>query len=168
MQQPAAPPPSPTTAQRPAAPAPSANASARVFAAEAGAIFNAVKPDRVDDFETVLQRLKQALAESNDPTRRAQAAGWKIFKAAEAGPNGSALYLFMMDPAVKGADYGVARILAEAFPAEAQDLYRLYVGALATGQTLLNLNTLPELKPAVPGAGTAPKPGAPGRENQNQ
>jgi hypothetical protein len=49
-----------------------------------------------------------------------------------------------MEPAVKGADYGVARILAEAFPAEAQDLYRLYTGAFATGQTILNLNPLPE------------------------
>src|SRR4029450_5144662 len=114
--------------------------------------------DALDYSYTVAARLKQARAESKQPGRRAQAVGWKIFKAAEPGPNGSVLYLFMMDPAVKGADYGVARILGEAFPAEAQDLYRLYVGALATGQTLLNLNPLPESKPAVPGSVTAPTP----------
>ena len=145
MQQPPQPPPTPPGAQQPAAPQPTAAvSSARVFASDVGVIFNAIKPDRTDDFESVLERLKQALRESMDPERRQQAAGWKIFKAAEPGPNGSVLYLFVMDPAVKGADYGVARILAEAFPAEAQDLYRLYTGAFATGQTILNLNPLPE------------------------
>ncbi len=145
MQQPPQLPPSPPDTRQPAAAQPGgAVSSARVFASEVGVIFNAIRPDKVDDFETVLNRLKQALRESPDPSRRMQAAGWKIFKAAEPGPNGSVLYLFVMDPAVKGADYGVARILAEAFPAEAQNLYRLYTGALATGQTILNLNAVPE------------------------
>jgi hypothetical protein len=50
------------------------------------------------------------------------------------------LYVFVMDPAVKGADYGVAKILAEAYPTEIMDLYRMYSGAFAAaGQTLLNL-----------------------------
>jgi hypothetical protein len=41
------------------------------------------------------------------------------------------LYVFVMDPAVKGADYGVAKILAEAYPDEIMDLYRMYTGAFA-------------------------------------
>jgi len=102
-------------------------------------IFNAIRPDGVKDFETVLARLKQALAASPDPVRQQQAAGWKIFKAAEAGPGASVLYVFVMDPAVTGAEYGVAKILAEAFPAEAQELYRLYLGAFAGGQSMLSL-----------------------------
>ena len=102
-------------------------------------IFSAIKPAAAKDFETVLNRLRQALLGSADPVRQRQAAGWKIFKAAEPGPNGSVLYVFVMDPAVKGADYGVAKILAEAYPAEAQQLYKLYIGAFASGQTLLNL-----------------------------
>jgi hypothetical protein len=41
---------------------------------------------------------------------------------------------------VKGADYGVAKILSEAYPSEITDLYRMYTGAFATaGQTLINL-----------------------------
>jgi hypothetical protein len=111
----------------------------RVFGTEAGMIFNAIRPDAVMDFEMVLGRLRQALEQSTDPARRQQAAGWKIFKAVEAGPGNSVLYVFVMDPAVKGAEYGVAKILAEAFPAEAQELYRLYIGAFSGGQTMLSL-----------------------------
>ena len=116
-----------------------------MFASEAGIIFNSIKAEGVKPFEMVLGRLKQALAESADPVRKQQAAGWKIFKAAETGPAASVLYVFVMDPAVKGADYGVAKILAEAYPAEAQELYRVYIAAFAAGQSLLNLN------PVVPG-----------------
>jgi hypothetical protein len=125
-----------------------------VFGADAGIIFNAIKPEGVEPFEMVLGRLKQALAQSADPVRRQQAQGWKIFKAGEAGPANSVLYVFVMDPVVKGADYGVAKILAEAFPAEAQELYRAYIAAFASGQTLLNLNAVPAaaapVAPATP------------------
>jgi hypothetical protein len=126
----------PATTAPAAAPAPTAD---RVFGSEAGLIFNAIKPTAVADFEMVLARLKQALAASADPVRRSQAAGWKIFKAVEPGPNSSVLYVYVMDPAVKGANYGVAKILAEAYPAEALELYRMYMASFAGGQTLLNL-----------------------------
>jgi hypothetical protein len=68
-----------------------------------------------------------------------------------------------MDPTVKGADYGVARILAESFPDEVLDLYKLYNGAFAAGQTLLNLAPAPAAVPAgtksTPPSGV--KPAAP-------
>jgi hypothetical protein len=135
--------PAPQPPGTPGAPAPAAAPPVpvdRVFASEAGVIFNAVKADQVKNFEMILERLRQALAASPDPARRQQAAAWKIFKAAEAGPAGSVIYLFVIDPVVKGADYGVAKILAEAFPAEAQELYRVYTNTFASGQTLLNLD----------------------------
>jgi hypothetical protein len=134
----------PPTPGAPPAPAP-ANVVApppagRVFAAEQGIIFNAIRPDKVADFETVIGKLRKALETSKDPVRNRQGWSWKIFKAVEPGPNGSVLYVFVMDPAVKGADYGVAKILAEAYPTEIMDLYRMYSGAFAAaGQTLLNL-----------------------------
>jgi hypothetical protein len=128
----------------------------RVFAAEQGLIFNAIKPDKAADFETVIAKLRQALATSKDPVRNQQGWGWKIFKATEPGPNGSVLFVFVMDPAVKGADYGVAKILSEAYPAEITDLYRMYSTAFATaGQTLLNLGPVPTPLP-TPGAATTP------------
>jgi hypothetical protein len=143
----------------------------RVFAAEQGVIFNAIKPDKVMDFETVIGKLRDALATSKNPIRNQQGWGWKIFRATEPGPNGSALYVFIMDPVVKGADYGIAKILSEAYPAEITDLYRMYSGAFATaGQTLLNLKpiappapadaaktTPAAVAPAPPDAATAPQ-----------
>jgi hypothetical protein len=149
-----------------AATQPALQSNARVFASEAGMIFNAIRPDKVADFELVIDRLRQALAASTDPVRQKQAAGWHVFKAGEAGPNGSVLYVFVIDPAVKGADYGVAKILAEAFPAEAVELYKLYNGAFAGGQTLLNLTPVVEQGTREPRdsgtSGTVPRPDSPG------
>src|SRR3954469_25269607 len=78
------------------------------FAADAGAILNFIKPDKTADFEATITRLKEALAKSDKPDRKKQATGWKIFKAAEPGPNGSVIYVSFMDPVVKGADYSVS------------------------------------------------------------
>ena len=140
----------------------------RVFAAEQGLIFNAIRPDKVMDFEIVIAKLRAALANSKDPVRNQQGWGWKIFKAAEPGPNGSVLYVFVMDPAVKGADYGVAKILAEAYPTEIMELYRMYAGAFSTaGQTLMNLQPVAaapdaSASPTGPASASAP-PTAPPR-----
>ena len=48
------------------------------------------------------------------------------------------LYLFVIDPAVKGADYTVSKILAEGFPNEAGELFKAYSGAIAS-RSLANL-----------------------------
>src|SRR5262245_54878861 len=66
----------------------------RVFASEAGLILNPVKPDKTDDFEMVIGRLHEALAKSSDPMRQKQAAGWKVYKAAETVQNGAVPYVF--------------------------------------------------------------------------
>ena len=161
----------PQTPGAPPAPAPPAGQNVvspppmgRVFASEQGLIFNAIRPDKVMDFETVLAKLRTALADSKDPVRNQQGWGWKIYKAAEPGPNGSVLYVFVMDPAVKGADYGIAKILSEAYPNEVMELYRMYTGAFATaGQSLINLQPIPALNanpssvaPTSDGAAAAP------------
>ena len=72
-------------------------------------------------------------------------------KAAEPGPNGSVLYVFLLDPAVPGADYGLGRILAEAYPDQTklQEIWKLYTDSLASGGSLLSLT------PVKPGAGSA-------------
>ena len=154
-QTPTAPPaPAPPPGQNVVSPPP----LGRVFASEHGLIFNAIRSDKVMDFEAVLAKLRLALANSKDPVRNQQGWGWKIYKATEPGPNGSVLYVFVMDPAVKGADYGVAKILSEAYPNEIMDLYRMYTGAFATaGQTLINLQTVP----AAAGAPSPTSDGAP-------
>jgi hypothetical protein len=133
----------PTTPADPQAPAPGtsppAPQGARVFTADAGLIFFPVRPERTADFEKIMAKLREALATSADPVRREQAAGWKVFKAVEPGPNNTALYVFVIDPAVKGADYAFWKTLYDSFPQEVQQLYRLYTAASAGGQSLLNL-----------------------------
>lgn len=145
----------------PAAPAPGAPAPppaptpARTFTAPVGLLFNTVRADRVGDFERVLGYLQTALEKSTDPTTQAQARGWRFFKAAEPGPNGSVLYVFLLDPAVASADYGLGRILADAYPdtAQLQEIWKLYTGAVTSGGTLLNLTSV---QPPPPGTASPP------------
>ncbi len=114
--------------------------AARVLGSDAGVVLNFIKPEKTADFESVMAKLHEALQKSEKPERKRQAAGWKVFKAAEPGANGSVLYVFVIDPAAKGADYTVSTILAEAFPGEVQALYQQYAGAYATGQNVVNLS----------------------------
>jgi len=142
-QSPAPKPQEPTTPETQPAPAPPGEAQTgtltRSFTGDAGLIFFPVKSDKTADFERIMAKLKEALDASTDPVRRQQAAGWKVFKATEPGPNNTALYVFLIDPAVKGGDYAFWKTLYDAFPTEVQQLYRLYTAATAAGQTLLNL-----------------------------
>jgi hypothetical protein len=134
-------------AQQPAAqPAQQAQAvsNARLFNNDAGMVLNFIKPDKTADFEAVMAKLKEALEKSDKPERKQQAAGWKVFKSADpAGAN--TLYVFVIDPAVKGADYQVSNIIAEAFPTEANELLKKYAEAYAQGMNILNLSILQNL-----------------------
>lgn len=136
-------------AQQPAAqPAQQAQAqkSPYVFAGDGAAILNFVKPDKTADYEMVIGKLKEALAKIEKPERKQQAAGWKIFKAAEGGPGGSVIYVSLMEPVVKDADYSVALILSEAFPTEVQALYKTYSESFGQpAQNILNLKLLRDL-----------------------
>jgi hypothetical protein len=111
----------------------------RAFASDAGMVLNFIKPEKTGDFEAVVGKLHDALQKSDKPERKQQAASWKVFRASEPGANGSVLYVFTIDPAVKGADYTVSTILAEAFPTEVQGLYKSYADAYAGGQNFVNL-----------------------------
>jgi len=119
--------------------------SGRVFGSDAGMVLNFIKPEKTADFEAVVAKLHDALQKSDKPERRQQAAGWKVFRASEPGANGSVLYVFTIDPAVKGADYTVSTILAEAFPSEVQALYKSYADSYAGGQNYVNLRLVSAL-----------------------
>ena len=127
----------------PAQPAAAAQASTkRVFASDAGMVLNFIKPDKTADFQAVMGKLKEALQKSDHPERKQQAASWKVFKSPEpAGAN--VLYVFVIDPSVKDADYTVSNILAEAFtPAELNVIYKQYADSYAQGQNIINLNLI--------------------------
>jgi hypothetical protein len=108
-------------------------------------VLNFIKPEKTADFEAVIAKLRDALQHSDKPERKQQAASWKVFRANEPGANGSVLYVFTIDPAVKGADYTVSTILAEAFPTEVQALYKSYADAYASGQNYVNLKLVAAL-----------------------
>jgi hypothetical protein len=115
-----------------AAPAQAAAPNPFVFPGDGGVILNFVKADKTADFEMVLGKVKEALAKSEKPERKQQATGWKVFKASEPGPSGAVIYVFIMDPVVKGGDYSVGQILVEGFGAEGQTLYKTYSESFGT------------------------------------
>jgi len=136
-----------TMAHAQAAPAQQAQAvsTQRLFPNDGGMVLNFIKPDKATDFEMVMGKLKEALMKSEKPERKQQAAGWKVFKSPDpAGAN--VLYVFIVDPALKGADYQVSNIIAEAFtPAEANDILKKYADAYAQGMNIVNLNLIQDL-----------------------
>jgi hypothetical protein len=133
--------------QAPAAPAQAAPPpQARVFTGDVGVMYNVIKPDKVADFEMVIGKLKEALAKSEKPERKAQGAGWRVFKQADPMPNGNILYIFLIDPVVKDADYTVSRILNEVFPAEVQELFKVYSACFAGGVNLANYQLVASFK----------------------
>ena len=168
-QQPVAPAGQAPTPAAPAQPAPvpvvpkpvvtNAPTGARVFLGSTGVIFNAVRPERVVDFELVIGFLQAALEKSANTQVREQAKGWRMFKAIEPGPNGTVLYMFWLDPAVMGADYSLGAILSDAFPEQVEQIWKLYQGALAGGGSLLNL--VPVQPPPLPAPGQPILPATP-------
>jgi hypothetical protein len=112
----------------------------RLFPNDAGLVLQFIKPDATANYEMVMAKLKEALQKSERPERKQQAATWKLFKSADPAAGGNVLYVFVIDPSVKGADYTVSTILAEAFPpAEVNELYKTYADAFAQGMNFVNL-----------------------------
>jgi hypothetical protein len=128
-------------AQTQPAPAPGTEKPRLAFSGEAGILLFQIKPDQTAVFEELIAKVKDALAKSDKPERKQQLAAWKLYKSAEPMA-GNALYVFVADPAVKGAEYDLFRILAEsqsyATP-EVQELVKKAVGAFASGANQLNL-----------------------------
>lgn len=90
-----------------------------------------VNADKVADYEAVMGKLKEALAKSARPEAKAQAAGWKVFKNAVPNPDGTLVYVHVINPVIKDADYSVLNNAYEAVPAaEQRALYDTYRAAL--------------------------------------
>jgi hypothetical protein len=129
--QPGQPPASPAPAPAPAAQPPAAQPNPFVFGTDVAILTFLIKADKASDFEAVMAKLHQALAASDKPERKQQAAGWKLYKAKESGPNGAVVYINVFSPALKGADYAPSKIIAEVLPSEAQALYQKLKDAFA-------------------------------------
>ena len=129
----------------------------RVFGSDAGLVLNFIKADKTADFEAVMGKLKEALNKSDKPERKQQAAGWKLYKASEPGPNGTVLYINFLSPALKGGDYTISKILAEVYPQEVQTLFPLYRDAFA-GLSRAELKLVQDFSAPAPAATPAAPP----------
>ena len=91
-----------------------------------------VNADKVADYEKVIATLKDSLSKSPRPEAKQQLAGWKIIKNSANQPDGSALYVHVITPVVKDADYSITNLVYEVVkdPAEQKVFYDLYRGAL--------------------------------------
>ena len=159
---PAAPAAAPAQPAQPAAPG-------LTFDGDAGLIFMQIKPDKTADFESVMAKLHEALTKTDKPERKQQAAGWKIYKSTEPGPGGNVLYVAIVTPALKGADYTVAKILYEVFPTEVQTIFPTYRDSFAAGLSRTNLSLVQDFSAAgrAQASPAAPAP-APAQQQQQQ
>ena len=92
---------------------PALNGDGAVYAQEKTLTFDgdtailtvAIKPDKTADFEQIMKDVSAALMKSEKPERKQQAAGWKVVKSATPMKDGNVVYMHMINPVVKGADY---------------------------------------------------------------
>ena len=83
------------------------------FKADAGVLLFTVKPDQAATFEELITKVKDLLSKSEDPIRKQQLAGMKVFKSSEPGAGGNTLFILVADPAVKAAEYDPIMLLVE-------------------------------------------------------
>ena len=89
-----------------------------------------IKPDKTAEFESVIAKLREALNKSEKPERKQQLAGWKIYKSSQQA-QGNAVYIFFIEPVMKGQEYDITRLIAEVFPVEVQEVFQKYKDSFA-------------------------------------
>jgi hypothetical protein len=106
-----------------------------------------IKPGETAAFEEFAAKLKAGLAKSQDPVLKQQAAGFKIYKAAE--PFGAnALYVVTLEPVVPNAEYELFDMLRrtmtpeELRAPEAAAMWKRYADAFASGPSRLSLTPI--------------------------
>ena len=116
-----------------------AQETTRSFATPAGIMFNVLKPDRVNDLTDVITAVVDRMQKSADRTHQAQAKGWKIVRVHEPDRNGNVTILYIIDPAVPGADYSLLPLLKTYFPDQWEQMANRLAGAYAS-QSIMSLH----------------------------
>lgn len=102
-------------AQTPQQQAPAAQPDHFLFNIDTVLLFFPIKEANTADFESVLNTLKEVLAKSDKPERKAQANTFQVFKI-EGVQNGNVTYAMLIDPVAKGLTYDFGKILSEGMP----------------------------------------------------
>ena len=102
------------------------------FTGEVVVMAYAINPDKTADYEKVLAALKASLSKSEAPEAKQQLAGWKVIKNAQPNPDGSIVYIHIISPVVKDADYSIMNNIYSGVkdPAEQKTIFDLYRGAM--------------------------------------
>lgn len=136
----------PAFAQDPAAPAAAKPAEPKVtFTSDAGVLFANIKPDQTAVFEELIGKLKAGAAKSSDAAVKQQISTMKVYKVAEGGPNGNALYLVFFDPTSKGGEHELFNLLLKTLTPDEQrapemaEFFKKASGAFASGYNKLSL-----------------------------
>lgn len=91
------------------------------FKESAGMVLFTVNSASASEFPALMQRVKEAMQKSENPVRKKQAEGWKIYRAAEPAANNNVLFVFFIDPTVPGEEYNPNVLFNEAFKEESAD-----------------------------------------------
>jgi hypothetical protein len=83
------------------------------FGSESAVVFTRVHVNSVEDFEAILSQAHELLKKSDNPVRRQQAEGWKVFRTVDQATGGIAIYVSVITPVVKSADYDLSTIFEE-------------------------------------------------------
>jgi hypothetical protein len=132
------PPPAPAAAQPPAAPK-------LAFTTDAGLLLVQIKGDQTAVFEDLVARLKAGAAKAEDATVKQQSANLKVYKTAEGAAGGNALYVILIDPVAKDAEYELFALLQKVMTQdelrapETRDFFTKAVAAFAAGLNKLSL-----------------------------
>ena len=92
----------------------------------------AINPDKTADYEKVIATLKDTLSKSEAPEAKQQLAGWKVIKNAMPNPDGSIVYIHIISPVVKGADYSIMNNIYAGVkdPGEQKTVFEMYRAAM--------------------------------------
>ncbi|MBI4265596.1 MAG: hypothetical protein HY657_14580 [Acidobacteria bacterium] len=92
-----------------------------------------VRADKTGDYEKVLTTLKDSLMKSEKPEARQQLAGWKVMRNPTPQPDGTILYIHVINPVVPKADYSITNIVYDVIkdPAQQTAFFEMYRGAIS-------------------------------------
>jgi len=130
--------------------------------ADAAIVTVFIRPTHTAAFDKLLERVRTALASTPGAARQSQVDGWQIFQALDVG-QGNTTYVMRIDPAVKGREYDLTRIIGGVAPDQILEFSRAYREA-QSGRSVMTMNRV-----AIAGLGnaadrSAPAPGKPALE----
>ncbi|MPZ16511.1 MAG: hypothetical protein GEV06_01150 [Luteitalea sp.] len=105
----------------------------QTFTSDTAIIFYAVLPDKVTQFEQLMNKVKEAMQKSDNPSRKQQAEGMRLLKASKPGPDGSIQYTLIVHPVVKDTEYAPGMLVYEVFPSEANKLFGEFTSLFKEG-----------------------------------